>query len=177
MKIHKYIIANASFKEWDSISIQVANSVINFISTDIFSAIHIGSTSFKVGGKGVIDLSILYSQGELESVVSHLLCLGFQDQYGENVFPPSRPRKDGMVVIGNKQYLLHVHVILRDSEEHLTQIAYKDYMLANKSARIDYENCKKEVLSQGIIDQHLYGKSKSPFVKGVIQNIKHQDKR
>ena len=175
IKIHKYINTAAVFKDWNSSYIQVANLVGDLISTPKLSVIHIGSTSFMVGGKGIIDLSVLYEDGDLESAVSHLLGLGFQNQQGENVFPETRPRKDGMIIIDDKEYLLHVHVIQRDSEEHITQLKYKEYMLANKSARLEYENCKKEVLSQGITEQHLYGKSKSPFVKSVIKEIKYQN--
>ena len=175
IKIDKYINRKAVFNDWDGSYIQVANLVSDLISTPKLSVIHIGSTSFMVGGKGIIDLSFLYGEGELELAVGRLLGLGFQNQQGENVFPKSRPRKDGIIIIDDKEYLLHVHVIQRDSEENITQLKYKEYMLDNKSARLEYENCKKEVISQDITEQNQYGKSKSPFVKSVIKEIKYQN--
>lgn len=59
MEILKYEKTDASFTPWSSRYIDVAQSVINFISSNRFEALHIGSTSFKVGGKGIIDLSLL----------------------------------------------------------------------------------------------------------------------
>jgi GrpB-like predicted nucleotidyltransferase (UPF0157 family) len=77
MKILKYKKIEASFTPWVSHYCEVAQRVIDFISTEQFEVIHIGSTSFKVGGKGIIDLSVLYKNNDLDEAVQHLLELGF----------------------------------------------------------------------------------------------------
>jgi GrpB-like predicted nucleotidyltransferase (UPF0157 family) len=172
MEILKYEKIKADFNPWNSNYIDVANSIIDLISNERFTAIHIGSTSFKVGGKGIIDLSILYGNGDLNAAVSHLLSFGFQDQISDTPFPSERPRKDGAVITNGKKYFLHVHCIAVDSQEHQKQLQYKNYMLNNPDSRKEYELSKKQILHQGVTEQEAYGKLKSPYVKSVLAQLK-----
>lgn len=174
MDILKYQKVAATFRPWTPTYLKVAEAVIDFIRTERFEVIHIGSTSFKAGGKGIIDLSVLYQDGDLDRVVAHLKTLGFQDQISSNPFPAERPRKDGAVVVDGETYLLHVHAIAQGSEEHAKQLRYKKYMLTNPGARKQYEILKKEILTRGITDQEVYGKQKSPFVKSVLEECGDQ---
>jgi len=173
MKILKYQKIEASFHPWSQKYCDVAQRVIDFISTEQFEVIHIGSTSFKVGGKGIIDLSVLYHNNDLDEAVQHLVQLGFQDQISENPFPRNRPRKDGAVVVDGTEYFLHVHVIERGSAEHKKQIDYKTYMLNHPTEREAYEASKKKILANGFTDQESYGKQKSPYVKSIL-NAMHE---
>ena len=171
MKILKYKIIKASFNPWSLVYLEVAHCIIDFIRTERLEVIHIGSTSFKVGGKGIIDLSVLYNNGDLNFAVQHLMQLGFQDQVSEKPFPPDRPRKDGKIIVNEKEYLLHVHVIAKDSDEHKKQVQYKNYMLNNPDARLEYELSKKSILANGVTKQEEYGKHKTPFVKSILNKI------
>ena len=171
MEILKYKKIDANFTPWSSICFDVAQSVIDFIYLEQFEIIHIGSTSFKVGGKGIIDLSILYKNNDLHVAVKHLATLGFQDQISVKPFPENRPRKDGAVIVNGKEYYLHVHVIAHGSDEHQKLVQYKNYMLNNPIARNEYESSKKTIILNGFIDQEEYGKQKSPFVKTLLKNI------
>lgn len=103
--------------------------------------------------------------------MKHLIELGFQDQISLNPFPPERPRKDGAVIINGKWYYLHIHVIAYGSDEHKKQVAYKDYMLNNPTARDDYESVKKTIILNGFADQESYGKQKPPFVKRLLKSM------
>ena len=174
MKILKYKKIEASFTPWSASYFDVAGRVIDFIGTEQFEVIHIGSTSFKVGGKGIIDLSVLYKHNDLDEAVQHLLNLGFQDQISEKPFPQERPRKDGSVVVNEKEYFLHVHVIQSGSAEHKKQIDYKIFMLNNPAAREEYEAFKKKILANGFTDQESYGKQKSPYVKSILNVMSEQ---
>lgn len=171
MEILKYKKIEASFNPWSSCYFEVAKRVIDFIQTEQFEVLHIGSTSFKVGGKGIIDLSVLYENNDLNEAVEHLLHLGFQDQISEKPFPKERPRKDGTVMMDGIEYCVHVHVIQKRSEEHKKQIDYKNYMLNNPTAREAYEVSKKTILANGFTDQESYGKQKSPYVTSVLNTI------
>mgnify|MGYP000126430102 CR=1 FL=1 len=171
MEILKYQLIDAAFRPWEPVILDCAARLCGFISTPEFDAVHIGSTSFKVGGKGIIDLSLLYSNGQLEMAVQHIQQLGFQEQHSEKPFPSSRPRKDGAVIFNGVRYLLHVHVIEKNSEEHQKQLAYKAYMLANPEARQEYEAAKKAILAKGVNKQDEYGKLKSPFVKSRLAQL------
>lgn len=86
MQILKYEKVDASFKPWNEEYFNVANSLIEFIQNERFKVIHIGSTSAKVSGKGIIDLSLLYEMDQLKEAVNYVKSLGFQDQTGKNFF-------------------------------------------------------------------------------------------
>lgn len=168
MKILKYQKIQAEFKPWREVYLEVANKLVEHIQTADIEVLHFGSSSAKVGGKGIIDLSILYKSDQTDLAVKHLKCLGFQDQASSKPFPASRPRKDGAVMYQGEQYLIHAHVIEKHSQEHKNQIAYKQYLLANPNARKEYEQAKQAILAQGISEQEAYGDLKSPFVKSIL---------
>ena len=171
MKIMAYTKVKAEFKPWTEDYLRVAESLVDFIRTEAFDVIHIGSTAAMVGGKGIIDLSLLYEKGSLSAAVKYLQSLGFQDQSSGKPFPVERPRKDGAVMYHGSKYYIHIHAIENGSEEHKKQIEYKEYLLANPSARTRYEQAKQAILDAGITDQEEYGKQKSPFVKSVLSHI------
>ncbi|MFM2588028.1 GrpB family protein [Vibrio sp. TBV020] len=171
MNIIKYEKIPAQFNPWSTDYANVADFLVSNIGTERLSVIHIGSTSFQVGGKGIIDLSVLYDGSDLQMAVDHLHKLGFQDQVSDTPFPPHRPRKDGAIWFAGKKYYIHVHVIKKGSEEHIKQMAYKEYMLEHKKARLKYEESKKKIIKNGVIEQEAYGKEKSPFVKEILNNI------
>ncbi|OOE48049.1 GrpB family protein [Salinivibrio kushneri] len=169
--LEPYQLVDASFSPWRPIYLDVAQALSDHISTPRIEVLHFGSTSAKVGGKGIIDLSILYFPGEREKAIIHLYALGFQDQHSKQPFPEHRPRKDASVIYQDERFLVHAHVIEKDSDEHHRQIAYKQYLLDNPSVRIEYENKKRAILAQGVRDQDAYVKQKAPFVKGVLAEL------
>lgn len=171
LKILPYEKIAACFKPWSEVYLDVAKTLINTIQTDELNVIHIGSTSAQVGGKGIIDLSVLYSAGSIDLAVARLSLLGFQDQISDKPFPAKRPRKDGGIIFDDRKYFVHVHVIEKDCDEHVKQVQYREYMLADSKARQAYEQSKKQILAEGIIEQEAYGKRKSVFVKDVLQTI------
>lgn len=166
-----YRLVPASFNPWREIFIEVAEAVIEHLADQQFDFLHFGSSSFKVAGKGIIDISILYQPGKLEDAVTHLKHFGFVDQHSDNPFPDSRPRKDIAVIFENETFNVHMHVIEKNSEEHLKQLAYKQHMLANPQDRAAYEAKKRAVIKSGVTVQDDYGKAKSPFVKSVLARI------
>ncbi|OOF23181.1 hypothetical protein BZJ19_13080 [Salinivibrio proteolyticus] len=169
--LEPYQLVDASFSPWRPIYLDVAQALSDHISTPRIEVLHFGSTSAKVGGKGIIDLSILYRSGERDDAVAHLYALGFQDQHSDQPFPEHRPRKDASVIYQDERFLVHAHVIERDSDEHHRQIAYKQYLLNNPDVRTEYENEKRAILAQGVRDQDAYVKHKAPFVKGVLADL------
>jgi len=91
MEILPYKILKAEFKPWKETYLAVAQALIRLIETDEIEVMHFGSTSARVGGKGIIDLSVLYPEGQLQAAVDHLKALGFQDQASAKPFPPGAP--------------------------------------------------------------------------------------
>ncbi|AIY67435.1 GrpB family protein [Pseudoalteromonas piratica] len=167
----KYSLVPASFNPWRAIYLDVAAAVINKLEEKRFDFLHFGSSSFQVAGKGIIDISILYPPGKLEEAVAHLKHFGFVDQHSDNPFPDSRPRKDIAVIFENETFNVHMHVIEKNSEEHLKQVKYKQHMLNNPADRAAYEAKKREVIARGTTVQDDYGKAKSPFVKNILNAL------
>ncbi|ODP96956.1 hypothetical protein BGL48_15395 [Salinivibrio sp. SS3] len=169
--LEPYQLIDASFSPWRPIYLDVAQALSDRISTPDIEVLHFGSTSAKVGGKGIIDLSILYRASERDHAVAHLYALGFQDQHSDQPFPEHRPRKDASVTYQGERFLIHAHVIEKNSEEHRRQMAYKQYLLSNPEVRTEYENKKRAILAQGVRDQDAYVKQKAPFVKGGLVEL------
>ncbi len=165
MRILPYELRPASFSPWRPVYLEVAAALIQHLSNDWLEVMHIGSTAARVGGKGVIDLSVLYPEGRLQDAVEHLYTLGFQDQHSHKPFPPQRPRKDGAVEFECERFMIHVHLIRYGCEEHLNQQRFRDRMLACPAERAAYEARKREILASGVSEQEAYGKLKGGFVK------------
>lgn len=169
--LEPYQLVDASFSPWRPIYLDVAQALSDHISTPRIEVLHFGSTSAKVGGKGIIDLSILYFPGERENAITHLYALGFQDQHSKQPFPEHRPRKDASVTYQGERFLIHAHVIEKDSDEHHRQVAYKHHLLDNPDVRAEYEEKKRTILKAGVHEQDSYVKHKAPFVKAVLNDI------
>ncbi|WP_372768276.1 GrpB family protein [Pseudoalteromonas sp.] len=166
-----YSLVPASFNPWRAVFLDVAEAVMAELADERFDFLHFGSSSFKVAGKGIIDISILYQTGHLQDAVAYLKSFGFVDQHSENPFPATRPRKDIAVLYNNEVFNVHMHVIEKESEEHKKQVTYKEHMLNNPDDRAAYEAQKRKVLAEGITVQDDYGKAKSPFVKEILKRI------
>src|SRR4051794_38215824 len=114
---------------------------------------HIGSTSVPgCAGKGVVDLMVLYPEGQLEKVKETLAELGFQPQTVGHIFPESRPMRVGAVEHKGEWYRLHVHVIAADSSEVDVLLAFRDRLLANPALVSAYVNRKRAILASGVQD-------------------------
>jgi GrpB-like predicted nucleotidyltransferase (UPF0157 family) len=163
-----YQLVPASFNPWRPIFIDVAEAVIAKLKHPDFEFLHFGSSSFKVAGKGIIDISMLYQPGSLELAVKYLNDFGFLRQHSQKPFPDTRPRKDIAIIYLGVTFQVHMHVIEKNSAEHQKQSHFKTYMLENPQARDEYESQKRRILEQGLSHQDDYGKAKSPFVKGIL---------
>src|SRR5262245_42794007 len=100
MRILPYIPKPAEFRAYDSQVAEVAHLLVNAIQHEDpqLQVEHVGSTSVpNCGGKGVIDLAVLYREGFLAPARAVLDRLGFQKQTGPEPFPESRPMRVGAV--------------------------------------------------------------------------------
>jgi GrpB-like predicted nucleotidyltransferase (UPF0157 family) len=131
---------------------------------------HIGSTSIPgCGGKGVIDLAILYPNGGLDRAKAALDQLGFQRQVGREVFPESRPMRVGSVEHEGQLFRIHAHVIAFESGEHQELIWFRDLLRRNPSFRHRYEELKRAILASGVTDPVDYCNEKAQFITEVLK--------
>src|SRR5438132_646698 len=80
----------AACQDYDPRSVEVAEQIGQMILAQLPSLTveHIGSTAVPgCAGKGIIDLMILYSDGQLEAAKAVLDVLGFQRQTNRDPFP------------------------------------------------------------------------------------------
>lgn len=171
--IGTYSNAPASYREYDPLAQEVARAVAEAITrTEPSLAVeHIGSTAVpECGGKGVIDLMMLYPSGGLELAKRILWSFGFQRQTTENPFPENRPMRVGTVEYAGKLFRLHVHVICAEAEEAAEMRVFRDRLRAEPEFQAAYEALKRRILERGIIDPSTYAEAKGEFIRNSTKN-------
>jgi len=130
---------------------------------------HIGSTAVPAcAGKGIVDLMVLYPEGELEAVKEVLASLGFQRQTRGHLHPESRPMRVGAIAVAGRTFALHVHVLSERSEEVFRLRAFRDRLRADPGLRAAYVARKQEILARGVTDPAAYTAIKSAFVEAAL---------
>jgi GrpB-like predicted nucleotidyltransferase (UPF0157 family) len=133
---------------------------------------HIGSTAVAgCGGKGIIDLAVTYTEGDLECAKAVLDALGFQLQPGREPFPETRPMRVAAVPALGGMFRVHAHVIQRNGPEHLELLAFRDALRRDLNLRTAYESEKRQILEGGITDSLEYCHAKGIFVVQALSRI------
>jgi GrpB-like predicted nucleotidyltransferase (UPF0157 family) len=169
--ITAYPIKPPTCVEYDPRVVEVAHEVMQMISAALpgVTVEHIGSTSVPgCAGKGIIDLMVLYPDGQLEAVKESLRCLGFQMQTVGHLMPESRPMRVGAVRYQGRTYPLHVHVIAAHSPEVKTLRAFRDRLRASRQAVESYVQQKRAILAAGVTDSREYTTMKSSFIRKAL---------
>ena len=131
---------------------------------------HVGSTSVPgCGGKGIIDLAVLYPEGLLAAARDTLDRLGFQKQGGPEPWPEDRPMRVGAVEHDGHIFRVHAHVITLDCDEHRELIRFRDTLRRDASLRRLYEAQKQSILARGVSDSIEYSKAKGIFVEAALK--------
>lgn len=130
---------------------------------------HIGSTSVPgCAGKGVIDLMLLYHDGQLEAAKELLGALGFQPQSTRDPFPESRPMRLGAIEFDGVVFRLHVHVIALDSPEVEGLRRFRDSLRANPQLVAAYVARKREIIAAGTTNTIDYSMEKGSFIQAEL---------
>ncbi len=169
--ITAYPIKPPACVEYDPRVVEVAHEIMQMISAALppVTVEHIGSTSVPgCAGKGIIDLMVLYPDGQLEAVKEGLRCLGFQMQTVGHLMPESRPMRVGAVRYQGCTYPLHVHVIAADSPEVKKLRAFRDRLRASPQAVESYVEQKRAILAAGVTDSLEYTTMKSSFIRKAL---------
>jgi GrpB-like predicted nucleotidyltransferase (UPF0157 family) len=171
MRIGPYPVCPPACHEADPRAVAAARRVARLI-TDRLPTVtveHIGSTAVPdCAGKGIVDLMVLYPDGELEGVKAVLASLGFQRQTRGHLHPESRPMRVGAIVEGGRTFALHVHVLAVGSEEVVRLRAFRDRLRDDPALRAAYVARKREILAHGVTDPAAYTGIKSAFVEAVL---------
>jgi GrpB-like predicted nucleotidyltransferase (UPF0157 family) len=175
--IGPYEARPATCREYDPRTGEVALKIATLIEVHLPAVVveHIGSTSVPgCAGKGIVDLMLLYPDGQLAAARDVLDALGFQRQTSRDPFPEERPMRTGSIVQDGTTFLLHVHVLAAFSAEVQQLRAFRDGLCADPGLMASYVAAKKAILSEGVTDAVDYALRKEKFIKEALQQINTQ---
>jgi GrpB-like predicted nucleotidyltransferase (UPF0157 family) len=156
--------------EYDPRAPAVARRIAQWITAHLpaVTVEHIGSTAVPgCAGKGVVDMMVIYPDGQLETVKEMLAGLGFQPQTVGFLLPEARPMRVGTVEHEGGTFRLHVHVLAASSPEVAQLRAFRERLRADPQLVTTYVARKKEILAAGITDPAVYTRMKSLFFQEV----------
>jgi GrpB-like predicted nucleotidyltransferase (UPF0157 family) len=164
----------AACDEHDTRSTQVARRIGSLIEPHLTDAVeeHIGSTSAPgCAGKGIVDLMLVYKDGQLADARDLLDALGFRRQTGRDPFPEDRPMRVGSLVHDGTAFNLHVHVIAASSPEVQVLRCFRDRLRADPALVAAYVAVKKAILADGCTDPIDYCNRKGEFILAFRSNV------
>jgi GrpB-like predicted nucleotidyltransferase (UPF0157 family) len=174
--IGPYENQQAACREQDPRAAQVAQRVAALIQSHLPTVVteHVGSTAVPgCDGKGIVDLMLLYPDGQLAAARDILDALGFQRQTTRDPFPEDRPMRTGSILHDGTTFLLHVHVIAASSPEVTGLRSFRDHLRANPALAAAYVAAKKAILATGCTDPVDYAIRKGKFVTEALTNKTH----
>jgi GrpB-like predicted nucleotidyltransferase (UPF0157 family) len=132
---------------------------------------HVGSTSVPgCAGKGIIDLMLVYPDGQLAEARNCLDALGFQRQGGRDPWPEERPMRVGSVIHDGTAFRFHVHVISASSPEVAELRDFRDRLRSDPDLVRAYVAAKKAIIATGCTDSVDYSIRKGEFVRSVLES-------
>ena len=171
MRIETYKPRNATFCAYDPRVVAVAQRIAAAIQSrwPELRIEHVGSTSVPgCGGKGIVDLAVLYPDGTVARARQVLDDLGFQKQRERENFPETRPMRVGACTLDGHNYRIHAHVIAVGSDEHIELVRFRDRLRADARLSRQYEERKREILASGVTDAQDYCKAKGVFIQEAL---------
>src|SRR5213592_3948389 len=163
MRILPYLCTPAEFRPYDPAVTEIAGLLRGAIRNvePQLQVEHVGSTAVPgCGGKGIIDLAILYPGGLLARAKGTLDGLGFQKQGGPEPFPEDRPMRVGGLEHEGRPFRIHAHVLALGSAEHEELVWFREVLRGDPALRHSYEDRKRAILAAGIHDSIEYCKAK-----------------
>jgi GrpB-like predicted nucleotidyltransferase (UPF0157 family) len=148
-----------------------AAALARYLSDQLTGAVveHIGSTAVPgCAGKGIIDLMVLYPEGQLSAVRERIDSLGFQRQTTRDPFPEERPMRTGAFDFQRRRYPVHVHVVAAGSTEAADTLYFRDCLRADSELRAAYVAYKKKILASGVSDSVDYAIAKGEFIRQCL---------
>jgi GrpB-like predicted nucleotidyltransferase (UPF0157 family) len=136
---------------------------------------HVGSTSVPgCAGKGIVDLMLVYPDGQLAAARDLLDTLGFQRQTSRDPFPEERPMRTGALRHDGTTFRLHVHVLAATSPEVAQMRSFRDRLQADRALVAAYVAAKKAILAAGCTDSVDYAIRKGDFVAAALRQCQDE---
>ena len=172
--IGEYAAPAPAFREFDPGAAAVARALADAITArdGRLRVEHVGSSSVPgLGGKGFVDLLVLYPDGALDAAKDALAALGFQRQCGRDPWPETRPMRVAQVEHEGRSHPVHAHVVAASAGEVAELLTFRDRLRADPALRRAYEAEKRRILVRGVLDGVDYAEKKSGFVRHVLADL------
>ena len=167
--IEPYRESPVACRDFDPRAADIARQLCGLISRHLPSirAEHVGSTSVPgCGGRGIIDLLVSGSEGDLETIGQLLAHLGFQ-QGDEALFPPHPPAYRGTWMHNGEPYLVHAHVLPAGANEIDSMRFFRSCLRSDAELMKAYVKQKKAILAGGA-NATEYARQKGEFLNMVL---------
>jgi GrpB-like predicted nucleotidyltransferase (UPF0157 family) len=153
--------------EWKTEFERIKKMIWGYIGDYIVTIEHVGSTSVEgLSAKPIIDLDVVMESYDVfPEIVQRLGEHGYEHEgnfgcEGREAFRRTFP--DGCM-----KY--HLYVCPKDGKGFLEHIAFRDYLRANASARMEYGNLKKQLAETYRLDIDSYVRNKTEFVTRILK--------
>ncbi len=167
LTIAAYSKIPVAFHAYNARYVGVAQRVAALITSRLPDVIveHIGSTAVpNCGGRGVVDLMVLYVDGSLDATLPELTALGFQWISPIHASPDEWPKGMGAFNYDDDLFRLHLHVLPIDHPAADGFRAFRDRLRADPDLVAAYVEHKQAILAAGITDPIDYTAAKRDFV-------------
>ncbi len=151
------------------------SKVISDILTPLQVSIeHIGSTSIpKLAAKPIIDIDIIFDKNvEFAEIKSRLENIGYfhngnQGIEGREVFKRAKLFNHNVL----DEIFHHLYVCQIESVELQNHICFRDYLVANADARIEYQRLKYEIAAEANQDKKKYAELKEIKAREFVDKV------
>lgn len=139
---------------------------------------HVGSSAVGIGGKNIVDILVGVSTAEDMALVRDLLAsVGYREGHDtrpERIFMAFRADDDG-TDRETGEGDLHVHIVVKGSEECERMIRLRDYLRSHPEKAQEYFEMKKIFAREAGYDRKKYKALKSEYVSELIREMKKEN--
>ena len=133
---------------------------------------HVGSTAVPdLGGKNILDI-VIGSSKNTQKIKERLERLGYilVDDAGT----PARLFFYKDTIYRKKRIRMHLHLVKFNGRDWREMVAFRNYLLCNKSAVKEYIKIKKQAVRLAHGNKEIYIKAKNRFIERVTQKALRQ---
>ncbi|MED1510943.1 GrpB family protein [Bacillus proteolyticus] len=156
-------------EEWEVEFLKEKQLIEKQIGEYIFAIHHIGSTSIPyLSAKPIIDIAI-----ELKNFENGVKCIArlkhLKYRYRKDVLPERYYFNKG------EPRTHQIHMYEKGNKYLIEQLCFRNYLINNKTARIEYEKLKRQLSKANPNNKHKYADDKTDFVKSIMDKIINKD--
>ncbi|RWS44774.1 GrpB family protein [Bacillus mycoides] len=152
-------------EEWEFEFSKEKQLIEEQIGKYILAIHHIGSTSIPhLSAKPIIDIAI-----ELNDFANGIECIKKLEllnyKYRKGVLPERYYFNKG------EPRTHQIHMYKQGNKYLMEQLKFRDYLIGNKTSRMQYEQLKIQLSKANPNDKHTYAEDKTNFIKSILAKI------